>query len=74
MGLELESREQAITRRLSTVPNLPLPHSFTNETNPTIVDIEEHLRSLLLREPGIFLERYNSLLTADEAIVFEQFR
>lgn len=63
---------QNIGSRLSEVPGLRLPANLGDD-----VSVEkrlEYLNSLLVQDPGVFLERYGKLISKDERKAFEPLR
>jgi hypothetical protein len=73
MQIATESAGTSMLTRLSCDDSLPLSERFlrslTDGREPSAV--YGHLKALLVREPGIFLERYGQRLTADELAAFK---
>lgn len=67
---------QAIAERLAADPSLRLPANLQHSPGVAVSadKRKEYLRTLLQRDPGVFLERYASKLTAAERSHFEPLR
>lgn len=69
--------EQAIAGmvfRLSAVPDIRLPGQLTRNGPASREAVQSYLRSLLERDPGVFLERYGDSLEQEELGEFEGLR
>lgn len=69
--------EQAIAGmvfRLSAVPDIRLPGQLTRNGPASRESVRSYLRSLLERDPGVFLERYGDSLEQEELVEFEGLR
>ena len=72
-GLVEDTSVRTLLDRLCRDADLPVSASFlrntSNARDPAV--LHAHLESLLLREPGIFLERYGMNLSMQELQAFE---
>ena len=76
MELQLSSQAvEQISDRLAEDPALRLPGNLTKSgEQPSAEKRQEYLRALLLRDPGVFLERHGDQLDAKELAAFEPLR
>ncbi len=66
---------EMISHRLASTQDLRLPGNLTKSgEQPSLQKRKEYVRALLLRDPGVFLERYGELLDAQGRAAFEPLR
>lgn len=69
--------EQAVAgmvTRLAALPGIRLPAQLTRRGQPSLETIRGYMRSLLERDPGVFLERYGEILSEGELQQFHPLR
>lgn len=75
MGQLSSENVQSISQRLSTSADLTLPGQLTKSgEQPTVEKRQQYLEALLLRDPGVFLERHGEMLTQQERQAFQPLR
>lgn len=66
---------EKIVSRLCHVSDLPVPsHMQRGRQFPDTEEVQDYLASLLTRDPALFLEKYGSLLNAEDLAAFQPLR